>query len=386
MFAQAASNLGQCTSLVLAQPEDRLAAFHLPDGVRIEILEEQYDTRLRLISMTEPASARPQMLLEYGRPSLGALMSAPTVERIGQKLAVLLPDLVILSRAYMLPLLDGLPVALDNVPIAVDLDDDDAAYHLARARLARKAGNTDATNMHNAEAVLYDRMIKAHAPRISRFWTASEMGKANMMKRLGLSNIHVVHNAVETRHTVAHVTDGFPNLLFVGNLDYKPNFDGIDWFIRDILPRVRTHQPSVKATVAGSNCSATLRRLCEMDGIDLIEDPVSLKPVYACATAVIVPLRFGSGSRLKIIEAGAMGVPVVSTVTGADGLDLDPDNHIIQSTDSAEAFAQACCLCLSDLPEMRRRAALFRQYVHEVHDRSKVVELIRAELLDLVSN
>lgn len=384
MFAEAAARLGECTTLVTGQPDGRLAAFPLPDGVRVEILEGLQDTRLRLISMAEPASSRPRMLLDYGRPSLCTIMPAPMVSQIGRRLAGLSPDLVIISRAYMLPLLEGMPSALANVPVAVDLDDDDAAYQLARARLARHAGNIDAAAMYDAEAVLFDLLIEAHALRVRRFWIASETGRANMAGRCGLTNIRVVHNAVEMRPAGAVAPTGPPKLLFVGNLGYEPNSDGISWFIREILPRVRKCQPSVKLTVAGSSCPAALRRLCQEVGIDLVEDPVGLDPVYAAATAVIVPLRFGSGSRLKIIEAGARSIPVISTVTGADGLDLDPDNHFIQSTDNAEAFALACNACLSDLPEARRRAGLLRQRVAAVHDRSQAVEQILAELRGLL--
>ncbi len=385
MFAQAAAGLGECTSLVIGEPDVRLAAFKIPDGVRVEILEGMQDTRLRLISMAEPASSRPQLLLEYGRPSLCTIMPAPMVSRIGKRLAELSPDLVIVSRAHLLPLLDGLPPALASVPVAVDLDDDDASYQRAKARLARAAGSVGAADMHEAEAVLFDRMIAAHASRISRFWIASEAGCANTSSRLGLTKFHVLHNAIEMQPAVAPVSHQPPNLLFVGNLGYDPNCDGIGWFIREILPRVRLNRPSVKLTVAGSSCPADLRKLCHAAGVVLIQDPACLDPVYAAATAVIVPLRFGSGSRLKIIEAGARSVPVVTTVTGADGLDLDPDNHIIQSIDDAMSFAQACDTCLSDQPEARRRAVLLRQRVAAVHERSGVVVQIRTELQGLLS-
>lgn len=329
MFAEAAAQLGECTCLVVGVPEGRLAQYGLPDGVRVEVIESHQDTRLKLIAMAQPAGTRQQLLLDYGLPSLAGRMPATTAGVIAKRLSELQPDLLVISRAYMLPVLDHLPETLANVPVAVDLDDDDAAFQMTAARLARLNGEFDDAAMNEAEAVLFDKLIGSHGMRVKRFWLASELSRKAVAARLQLNNLSVANNAVDltAKRMPAKITP--PCLLFVGNLGYQPNSEGICWFIRESLPQVRNSYPDINIVIAGSSCPPDLRKTCRDAGLNLVDGPICLDPLYAEATAVIVPLRIGSGSRLKIIEAGAYGIPVIATHTGAEGLDLDTDRKSV---------------------------------------------------------
>jgi glycosyltransferase involved in cell wall biosynthesis len=385
MFAEAAARAGECTCLVIGQPEPRLTEFALPAGVQVEVLDAAPDTRLKLISIAQPPAARAQMLVQYGRPVLTSILSATMMQSISKRLEEIAPDLVILSRAYLLPLLDGLPEALSDTPIAVDLDDDDAAFHLALSRLSGERGDTSEAAMLDAEAMLFDRMIKHHASRVARFWIASKASRTIMDERLKLPHLAVISNAVHLPAAPAVRDYSGQSLLFVGNLQYKPNLDGIDWFIKQVLPRVRKQIETVQIIVAGSGCPAALRELCHEAGVKLVENPGSLDAVYRTASAAIVPVRAGSGSRLKIIEAGTHTVPVISTRSGADGLDLDPDHHLVQSEDDAQSFAEACVFYLSRPDEASRRAEALRQHVALHHNRKTVVEDIAQQLEGLIT-
>jgi glycosyltransferase involved in cell wall biosynthesis len=174
-------------------------------------------------------------------------------------------------------------------------------------------------------------------------------------------------------------------LIFVGNLSYQPNHDGLLWFLGDVWPGLRDVVPGVSLMVAGSNPDQQLRRLCQQDGVELIVNPQDLMPLYRLADAAIVPLRFGSGSRIKILEAGAHGVPVISTFAGAEGLNLHPDAHAFLSDETAGAFVNSCLECLRIRDEAHRRSTLFQAFIEERHDRQEIINRLHKTLRTLVA-
>ncbi len=132
--------------------------------------------------------------------------------------------------------------------------------------------------------------------------------------------------------------------LFVGPLAFAPNRDGIDWFAREILPRLS----GITLTVAGEPAGYSAPR-----GVGLAGRVADVRPMMAHAGVIVVPLRAGSGTRLKILEALAMGKAVVSTSIGAEGLDVE-DGRDILIADTPEQFATAVTHALAD-PALRER-------------------------------
>jgi glycosyltransferase involved in cell wall biosynthesis len=124
-------------------------------------------------------------------------------------------------------------------------------------------------------------------------------------------------------------------ILFVGSVDYGPNYSGIGWFLDDVLPRLRDRVP-VTLDVVGSR----RRALPAIDGVAYHGQVPSVEPFYERAHVAIVPIRFGSGTRLKVVEALALGRPVVATTIGAEGLPLTPGVDYL-AADDAGAFADA---------------------------------------------
>jgi polysaccharide biosynthesis protein PslH len=129
-------------------------------------------------------------------------------------------------------------------------------------------------------------------------------------------------------------------LLFVASYDYPPNGDAARWFVHEILPAVRAALGPVEVVLAGREPSAETRALAAAPGVTVTGGVRDLGPYYAKARAVIAPLRFGGGSRLKLLEAFALGRPVVSTRAGAAGLAARHDRELLLA-DDAEAFASA---------------------------------------------
>jgi glycosyltransferase involved in cell wall biosynthesis len=145
-------------------------------------------------------------------------------------------------------------------------------------------------------------------------------------------------------------------LIFCGSLDYAPNKDGLIWFFNDVWPFIKHEVPDVKLTIIGRNGSSheydVLRQDQHIRFIGEVEDVI---PHYCANNVAIVPLRAGSGTRLKILEAMSLGNPVVSTTIGAEGISYQSGMNILIA-DSENDFASAVIQALSskDLCEQIR--------------------------------
>lgn len=143
-----------------------------------------------------------------------------------------------------------------------------------------------------------------------------------------------------------------PALVYTGKMDFRPNVDAVQWFAEAILPRIRASAPGAHFTAAGRSPHPRLDTLRAAPGVTLTGFVPAIQPYLAAADVFVVPLRMGSGTRLKLLEAMAMGCAVVSTPLGAEGIDAVPGEHLLVAG-SAEAFADAV-LSLLDDPARRR--------------------------------
>jgi glycosyltransferase involved in cell wall biosynthesis len=142
-------------------------------------------------------------------------------------------------------------------------------------------------------------------------------------------------------------------LVFSGSMDWHPNEDAVLHFVDVILPRIHAVMPDASFTVVGRNPSARVREAGARRGVIVTGTVDDVRPWIGEAQVYVVPLRAGSGTRLKIFEALAMGKPVVSTRVGAEGLALEPDRHFVEA-DDPDAFAASVVSLLRDAD--RRRA------------------------------
>jgi glycosyltransferase involved in cell wall biosynthesis len=146
------------------------------------------------------------------------------------------------------------------------------------------------------------------------------------------------------------------DLVFVGSMDWLPNIDGVTWFIREVLPLIRRHRAACSLAVVGRTPAAEIAALPAGDPLIQVTGTVpDIRPWLWGSHVSVVPLRIGGGTRLKIYEAMAAKVPVVSTSVGAEGLDVSsPEN--IRLADTPEAFAEACVDLLDGSAERSRMA------------------------------
>ena len=137
-------------------------------------------------------------------------------------------------------------------------------------------------------------------------------------------------------------------LLHIGTMFYPPNADAVRWFVAEVFDRIRAAVPDARFVVVGARPPADIAALHDpARGIEVRGYVPDIAPLLAEAAATVVPTRAGSGMRVKILEAMAMGLPVVSTTVGAEGIVAVPETHLLIA-DDAPAFADAAVRLLSD--------------------------------------
>jgi sugar transferase (PEP-CTERM/EpsH1 system associated) len=152
--------------------------------------------------------------------------------------------------------------------------------------------------------------------------------------------VTVAPNGVDTEHFRPVPAASTRSLVFTGAMDYPPNVDAVLWFCREVWPILRRRNPSLRFEVVGKAPDARVRALNGEAGIRVTGEVPDVRLLLAQASVVVVPLRAGAGTRLKILEAMAMGRPVVSTTLGAEGLDVVEGANILLA-DTPGSFAGA---------------------------------------------
>ncbi len=152
-------------------------------------------------------------------------------------------------------------------------------------------------------------------------------------------------------------------MVFVGSMDWLPNEDGILWYAETMHPRIRAAVPHATLTIVGRSPTPRVQALHDpANGITVTGSVLDVRPHLAAATLCIVPLRVGGGTRLKIYEGMAMGLPTVSTSIGAEGLPVVDGEHLLIGDDPA-AFADRCIELLRDPARAAAMGAAADAYV-----------------------
>lgn len=173
--------------------------------------------------------------------------------------------------------------------------------------------------------------------------------------------------------------DGWPVMLFVGHLGYKPNIVAAERLARDILPLVRRTFPSARLIVTGRYPKPSVRDLAALPGVELVADPEELSPLFARSHVSVMPLTTGGGTRIKILEAMAWGLPVVATSVAAEGQGF-ADGHEILIAETDEALARGVVALCSQPELMERQRGFAYEGVARRFGPSVVEEAVRKAL------
>lgn len=212
----------------------------------------------------------------------------------------------------------------------------------------------------------FERRAFAEADRVV---TVSPEDAALVRDRFKMPRVDVVDNGIDRAYFGAVAADRDPlTILFLGSLDWRPNQDALALMLDKIFPAVRAREPRARLDVVGRNPPASLaRRASGFEGVSVFADVADVRPYLNRAAVMAVPLRIGGGSRLKILEALASGLPVVSTRVGAEGLCLRHGEHLVIA-DEPDAIASALLAALREPGPARAVAARGRQFVNERYD------------------
>ena len=349
-------------ALVLLPPHLRELPEELPDGVEAERFPQSPRTVRRAAALAASAVGRAYSPFLYrSRPLATRLRSLAAREK---------PSWIVAHSYHVAPL------ALDAFgPLWID-------FHNLDSELWRRMGESASSRLSRAFA-------RSQAPRVSRV-EAELVGRA-----AGISCVSdreasllaglapdvprlVVPNGVDlARYAFRAEPPADEVVFFVGDLTWPPHAEGMAWFRAEVWPLVARARPEARAEVLGRGAAAAG---APAERFSFLGEGGDTRPHWARAAVAVVPLRAAAGTRLKILEAAACGVPVVSTSVGAEGLELT-DGREIRLADSPAGFAGAVAELLANPSARRRQAAAARRRVEEKYGWESIGRTFSRELL-----
>ena len=192
---------------------------------------------------------------------------------------------------------------------------------------------------------------------------------SRLFSRLGARSVTTVPNGVDCS-AYAELPTGRPaastNILYVGAMSWSPNVAAVCFLAREVLPRVRAVLPQARLRVVGRGAAPEVKALARCPGVDLLGEVPSVQPYLLDASVLAVPLEAGGGTRLKILEAFAAGLPVVSTPVGCEGLRVVDHEHLVVA--ERAQFADSVLAAMRDPQRGARLAMRARALVRACYD------------------
>jgi len=246
---------------------------------------------------------------------------------------------------------------------------------------------------HNVESLIWQRYHETEPNSVKRWYIKRQWHKYKRFEQriygsatrvvtcteedadivrgsFGVAHVDVVENGIDRDYfdAVADAPRDPKQILFLGALDYRPNADAVNLLLDRIFPAVLAREPAARLCIVGRNpASALVQRAIDTPNVEIHADVADVRPFLARCGVMAVPLRIGGGSRLKILEALAAGLPVVSTRVGAEGLELS-DGQELDLVDNTEEMADALLHVIRDPVRARTLAERGRQLVRERYD------------------
>jgi sugar transferase (PEP-CTERM/EpsH1 system associated) len=250
--------------------------------------------------------------------------------------------------------------------------------HNVEAEIWRRHAETATGLRRSLYATQHRRMLRYEGAALRRFDGLLAVSEADRETFVRLypgverESIYVVPTGVDTEFfTPAPSPADSSELVFTGSMDWLPNEDAMQWFCRDVLPRIRQEVPQVRLSIVGRAPTPAVSRLASEHGVRVTGRVDDVRPYIEDAAVFVVPLRIGGGTRLKIFEAMAMAKAVVSTTVGAEGLPVTNELDILQADDAA-SFVTSVVRLLRDVPARRSLETAARRLVAEHFDWSAV--------------
>ncbi len=262
-------------------------------------------------------------------------------------------------------------------------------WHNIESELMRRYSERASNFLRRAYAQRTARQLNHLERRAAREFDAhvvvSRRDGAKLLEHDAGARVFLIENGVDTayysdeRIEQAHVAAGRGaqnaggphRLVFVGSMDYHANVDAAVHFAREVWPRLRERMPELVYTIVGRDPAPEVRELASLPGVEVTGTVEDVRPYYREAVAAIIPLRVGGGSRLKILEAMAAGVAVVSTTLGAEGLEVRDGENILIADGDGE-LCETIAAVAGDRERRKKLGEAGRALVFERYDWSRI--------------
>jgi glycosyltransferase involved in cell wall biosynthesis len=263
--------------------------------------------------------------------------------------------------------------------------------HNIESRLLRQAAgrswrSTPPDGWQNAteEAVRLEKYEDRVWPEFPLRAVCSEADRACMDGRVKRGKTVVAPNGADPSIWLPRARRETATVLFPAHLGYPPNVDAVEFLLSEIWPKVRRRNAGARLILAGREPAEEVKSAAEgVPGLEIYPNPESMDQVARRASIMAVPLRLGSGTRLKILESMAWGLPVVSTTLGAEGIDAEDGEHLL-IRDDPDSFGDAILRLMVDDPLWQKLRNRGRELVRERYAWDRVFKPLESALLELL--
>lgn len=324
---------------LIALYDDARDVAHLP---MLESVAASVSLEPRLISKPRAALSA---LLSGGSASVAAFASGAIQQHVDNLLAA---RSITTIFAYSGQMAQFVPIKREGIRFVMDFVDMDSAKFATYA--AQASGLSAFANAQEAKRLFaFERAVAARAD-LSLFVSAAEAALFVGKTGLGADKISFIENGIDLEAydpaaPRSAVERGEGALIaFTGQMDYRPNVDAVDAFARQVLPRIRAQHASARFVIVGRNPTPEVWGLGTLPGVLVTGEVPDTRDWLAAADVVVAPLLLARGIQNKILEAMAMGKPVVASPAAAEGIDAGRDDGLIIAQDSAAQAAAVLAL------------------------------------------
>ena len=319
--------------------------------------------------------------VHFRRSGIDALLP-----KIRETFAERSPDVIWCEHSYLYPIAGRLRQQYPTARVVVNT-------HNVETQLALSIAETMKSSLARLWMQVESRILRRSECRMLKeadlVYCCSEQDadRFGEMVRGITARIVVVPNGVDTKHFhKLRAESSDPVLLFAGTAGYPPNDDAVEWLVNEILPLIRNEVSDVKLVLAGRNAGSRWGKYSkEQPGVTIASDVPDMREWLGRANVCVVPLRSGSGTRLKILEAMSSGRAVVSTTLGAEGSEVEQGRHLLLADDS-RSFADAVVTLLRDEGKRQLLADNGRFLVEQQYDWTPLIATAQGELEVLLAS
>ena len=298
------------------------------------------------------------------------------VNKIRRLLAEDVYDVVQIEQSRMAPYVELLPKEMGPKRVLI--------FHNVAANQYDRISAITASPITRLRVSMLSRTLRNwephYAERFNRSVTVSEVDRQILKQANPRLQVDVVPNGVDTHfYQPMVVQPEKPGLIFIGNMAYKPCSDGAVWFCDEVLPIVRRSIKDIDVWIVGNDPPPSVTKL-EGEGVHVTGRVKEVIPYYRISSIAVVPIRAGGGTRLKILEAMALGRPVVSTSVGCEGLNVQSGRHLLVANTPHE-FAENIVRLLGDRVLSKKITEEARRLVVEQYD----WDVVASQMLNVYS-